>query len=80
MPDRNPTLPSTNRYGFAKIVAFYSCPFCTVMPTSGEKRGGSFGGGGGGRGMNWKCEMMMDDDEMNYFLHSLYNGIPRARG
>ncbi len=20
--------------------------------------------------MNWKCEMMMDDDGMNYFLHS----------
>ena len=47
------------------------------MPTSGEKRGGSLGGGGG-RGV--KCEMMMDDDEMNYFLHSLYNGILRARG
>ncbi len=30
--------------------------------------------------MNWKCEMMMDDDEMNFFLHSLYNGILRARG
>jgi len=36
------------------------------MPTSGEKRGGVLVGG---RGMNWKCKMMMDDDEMNYFLH-----------
>ena len=49
------------------------------MPTSGEKRGGGVLVGGG-RGMNWKCEMMMDDDEMNYFLHSLYNGILRVRG
>jgi hypothetical protein len=44
-----------------------------------EKRGGGVLVGGG-RGRNWKCEMMMDDDEMNYFLHSLYNGILRARG
>jgi hypothetical protein len=47
------------------------------MPTSGE-RGGGFSGGE--RGVNWKCEMMMDDDEMNNFLHSLHNGILRARG
>jgi hypothetical protein len=35
----------------------------------------------GGRG-NRKYEMMMmgDDDEMINFLHSLYNGILRARG
>ena len=43
------------------------------------------GGGnsaGEGRGVNWKREMMMmgDDDEMNNFLHSLHNGILRARG
>ncbi len=44
------------------------------MPTSGE-RGGGFQWGGGG--VNWKCEMMMDDDEMNDFLHSLYNVILR---
>ena len=42
-------------------------------------------GGGiflGGKGGNRKCEMMMtgDDDEMINFLHSLYNGILRARG
>jgi hypothetical protein len=30
--------------------------------------------------VTWKCEMMMDGDEMNYFLHSLHNGIVRARG
>ena len=47
------------------------------MPTSGE-RGGEVSVEG--KGVNWKCEMMMDDDEMNYFLHSLYNGILRARG
>ncbi len=40
--------PSTNRYGFAKIVAFCLCPFCIVMPTSGERGGGSFSGGKGG--------------------------------
>ena len=39
--------PSTDRYVFEKIVAFYSCPFCTVMPTSGEKRGGVLVGGEG---------------------------------
>ena len=69
--------PSTNRYSFAKTVAFYLCPFCIVMPTSGE-RGGEVSVEG--KGVNWKCEMMMDDDEMNYFLHSLHNGILRARG
>ncbi len=39
--------PSSNRYGFAKIVTFFLCPFCIVMPTSGE-RGGEFSGGKGG--------------------------------
>ena len=34
--------PSTDRYCFEKIVAFYLCPFCIVMPTSGERGGGEF--------------------------------------
>jgi hypothetical protein len=62
--------PSSNRYGFAKIVAFFLCPFCIVMPTPGGGRvGGNFAREG--RGVNWKCEMMMMgyDDEMNNFLH-----------
>jgi hypothetical protein len=32
--------PSSNRYGFAKTVALSLCPFCIVMPTSGERVGG----------------------------------------
>jgi hypothetical protein len=52
--------PSTNRYGFAKTVTFLLCPFCIVMPTSGERKRGSLVGG---RGVNWKCEMMMMDDD-----------------
>jgi hypothetical protein len=52
------------------------------MPTHGKRE---VGGGGEfcweGRG-NRKHEMMMmgDNDEMINFLHSLYNGILRARG
>jgi hypothetical protein len=40
---------NAGRYGFEKIVAFYSCPFCIVMPTSGGKKegGGEEPGGGG---------------------------------
>jgi hypothetical protein len=64
--------PSTNHYGFAKIVAFYLCPFCTVMPTSGERGGGEFQWGG--EGVNGKHEMMMmgdDGDEqlVTFFTH-----------
>ena len=71
--------PSTNRYGFAKIVAFYLRPFCIVMPTSGEREGGNFIGGRGGwmGSVKWWWRVMM---VMNNFLHSLYNGILRARG
>ncbi len=50
------------------------------MPTRGKRDGGGeFCWEGRG---NRKCEMMMmgDDDEMINFLHSLYNGILRARG
>jgi hypothetical protein len=51
------------------------------MPTSGEEEWGG-NSAGEGKGVGWKCEMMMmgDDDEMNNFLHSLHNGILRARG
>jgi hypothetical protein len=74
--------PSSNRYGFAKTVAFFLCPFCIVMPTPGEEEWGGGNSAGEGKGVNWKREMMMmgDDDEMNNFLHSLHNGILRARG
>jgi hypothetical protein len=62
--------PSTNRYGFAKIITFFFVPFCIVMPTSGErKKGGNLLGGG--EGENGKCEMMMmgdDDDEQLFAL------------
>jgi hypothetical protein len=70
--------PSSNRYGFAKTVAFFLCPFCIVMPTPGEEEwGGGFCGGGKGGEL---VMMMGDDDEMNNFLHFLHNGILRARG
>jgi hypothetical protein len=80
MPDRNPTHPLFQSLRLRKTVAIFFVPFCIVMPTHGKREvGGNFAEGEGG---NRKCEMMMmgDDDEMNNFLHSLYNGILRARG
>jgi hypothetical protein len=60
--------PSTDRYGFEKIVA---CPFCIAMPTSGggkeRKREGRESLGGADE---WS--VVMDDDDMRYFLHSFY--------
>jgi hypothetical protein len=49
--------PSTDRYVFEKIVAFYSCPFCIVTPTSGgERKEGEgeepWGAGGAERDVN----------------------------
>ncbi len=66
MPDRNPTLPPLPiATASKKLLHSTHALFCTIMPTSGEKGGGVLGGGGS-RGV--KCEMMMDDDEMNNFF------------
>ena len=56
--------------------------FALSCPPLGKEEWGGGNSVGEGRGVNWKCEMMMmgDDDEMNNFLHSLHNGILRARG
>jgi hypothetical protein len=80
MPDRNPTLPLFQSLRLRKTVAIFLCPFALSCPPMGRERwGGNFAGREGG---NRKCEMMMmgDEDEMNNFLHSLFNGILRARG
>ena len=78
MPDRNPTLPLYQSLRLQKNSCILLMPFLHCHAHLWGKRGGVLVGGG--KGVNWKCEMMMDDDEMNYFLHSLHNGIPRARG
>ena len=79
MPGRIPTLPLYQSLRLRKTVASFLCPFCIVMPTHGRERWEEFCWEGRGNG---KHEMMMigDDDEMISFLHSLYNGILRARG
>ncbi len=71
--------PSTNRYGFAKQLHPFCALFALSCPPMGEGGGEEFCWEGGG---NRKHEIMMigDDDEMISFLHSLYNGILRARG
>ncbi len=76
MPDRNPTLPLYQSLRLRKNCCILLVPFLHCRAHLWGKRGGFSVGGGG----DWKCEMMMDDDEMKYFLHSLYNGIRRARG
>jgi hypothetical protein len=61
--------PSTNRYGFAKIITFFLCPFALSCPPLGRERGGNLLGGG--EWVNGKCEMMMmgdDDDEQLFTL------------
>ena len=79
MPDRNPTLPLYQSLRLHKKQLHSSCAlFALSCPPLGKEGGGNFSEGG--RGVNWKCEMMMDDDEMNNFLHSLHNGILRAQG
>jgi hypothetical protein len=78
MPDRNPTLPLYQWLRLRKNSCILFVPFLHRHAHLWGKRGGNFSEGG--RGVNWKCEMMMDDDEMNNFLHSLHNGILRARG
>ena len=78
MLDGNPTLPLYQSLRLRKnnYILFCALLHCHAHPWE-ERGGGKFAGREGG---NRKCEMMMDDDEMNYFLHSLYNGILRARG
>ena len=55
--------PSSNRYSFAKTVAFSLCPFCNVIPTPGERGVGGILQGRGGGGIEsmkwWWWEMMM---------------------
>ena len=79
MPDGNPTLPLFQSLWLRKNSCILFCALSALScPPLGKERGGVLVGG---EGVNQKCEMMMmDDDEMNYFLHSLYNGILRARG
>ncbi len=50
------------------------------MPTPGEREGGGNLARGKGGELEVRMMMMDDDDEMNNFLHSLHNGILRARG
>jgi hypothetical protein len=73
MLDRNPTLPLYQSLRLRKNSYIPFVPFLHCHAHLWGKRGGE--------GMNWKREMMMmDDDDMNNFLHSLHNGILRARG
>jgi len=64
MPDRNPTLPLYQSLRLRKNSYNLSVPFLHCHAHLwGKKKGGSFRGGG--KGVNWKCEMMMkgDDDD-----------------
>jgi hypothetical protein len=79
MPESDtPPLPIA-RASQNQLHSFCALLHCHAHPWEERGGGGNFAGREGG---NRKCEMMMmgDDDEMNNFLHSLYNGILRARG
>ncbi len=84
MLDRNPTLPLyqsllLRKNNYILFFSFFLCPFALSCPPLGRERGGGIYWGG--EGVDGKCEMMMmDDDDDDHFLHSLYNGILRARG
>jgi hypothetical protein len=72
MPDGNPTLPLYQSLRLRKNSYILFVPFLHCHAYLWGKKSGGGNSAGEGRGVNWKCEMMMigDDDEMNNFLHS----------
>ena len=60
MPDGNPTLPLYQSLRLRKNSYILFVPFLHCHAHLWGEKGGSLAGGG--EGVNWKCEMMMDDD------------------